>query len=102
MAFDVATYRHLPDNVITLRPPAWLFDQYERVQRFRWGEFNQAIMAAETGTARALARAFNKDAKPPALQTYDEMMAEKLQSGPKRLPGWVGKYKEQNKDRRIT
>lgn len=95
MVFDVAVFRHLSDDEITLRPPAWLFDQHERIARFRWGEQMQAVQAAEAGTLRALARAFSKS-HVPDLQAYDEMLRDS-HSGETDLPGWMKQYEEANK-----
>lgn len=99
LLFDVATYRRLPDEAITFRPPAWLFDQYERVQRARWGEFNSAVTASEMGVLRGLARAFSKDAHPPDLPTYDDWLAEQTGDN-KRLPAWMDKFEDVNRNRR--
>lgn len=95
MVFDVAVFRHLADDEIIARLPAWLFGQHERIARFRWGQQMQAVQAAEAGTLRALAHAFSKS-HVPDLQTYDEAMRENG-SEADRLPSWMDKFEQANR-----
>ena len=77
--FDVASYRHLPDEYLHGRPVSWLFAQFWSVQRAQWRQWTGMVTATEIALMRGLSAAFSgKDkAKLKPLPTWAEVSGEK-------------------------
>jgi hypothetical protein len=101
MIFEVAAYRGLKDDYILAKPPAWLLEQFERVQRARWRDFEDRVSAARLGTLQALAAAFGGQSG-PALPDYQEIrwgQGAKHASAARHLPAWHAKFELANGER---
>ena len=99
LAWEVATFRHLPDEAVTQKPVVWLFAEYERVAEARWRGTTEQIAATQTGVGRALAQAFGKGDLPD-LPDYDEIV-ESSKPLEDRLPAWHKAFEQANEGRRI-
>jgi hypothetical protein len=95
--WEVAVYRHLPDEAIRQRPASWLFAEYERVAEAQWRQVTVQVMAVETGVGRALAQALGGKS-PPDLPDYDDLVA-RASSRKDRLPAWQRAYERANPGR---
>jgi len=101
LVFDVASYRGLPDISVWRMPVSWLFAEYERVQRARWGQFVDRAMSTEIGVSRGVAVALSDSKKKvslPPLPTWDEVQkqADEARRAVKR-PAWFEAYEQANR-----
>jgi hypothetical protein len=107
MIFEVASYRALTDDWIHRRPVSWLFDQYERVQRAKWGEWVEGVSAIEVGVIRGGSALMSDPKKPvrlPPLPRWDEIQGRKA-SAERQLtgrPAWFDRYERANRLRGET
>ena len=94
LAFEVATFRHLPDDAVVHRPVSWLLAEYERVAEARWRATTEQVVAVQLGVSRALAAALGgKGLK--ELPTYEELLEE--QGRPEeQLPAWQRRFEQVN------
>ena len=83
--FEVASYRHLPDEYLYTKPVRWLFSQFWMIQQANWQTWTGHVTATEVALSRALSVAFSgkKTAKLPPLPTWDDVSTPKRSALPK-------------------
>lgn len=96
MVFEVAVFRHQPDEWVAGKSVVWLIAEYERVNRARWNDTLDRIMATELGTSRALAQVLSKD-KLPDLPSYEQSL-RKRSGQDSQLPAWQYDFEAANPD----
>jgi hypothetical protein len=99
LVFEVASYRHLPDECIHTKPVRWLFSQFWMVQQANWQTWTGHVTATEVALSRALAVAFSgkKKAALPPLPTWEDM--SKPQASAPRKSDFVQRLERANINR---
>lgn len=95
----MATFRHLPNEAITIYSVPWLFAEYERVAEARWNDTAQTVAAVQLGVTRSLAVMLGSG-KPDELPTYKELLEQqrKERGQDQEKPAWMLEYERVNLD----